>query len=614
MACSGCAGASVDTPPPAPVQLIQAELAEGALDVWSPGLGMVVVLSHEWRKHQPGRSGIWTYRLQLPEWASDDKDLALYIPRAGNRLRFVLNGTEIAKFGNLKAGHEDFSPYPLLIRIPAALLRSTPTSPAVTDELLVQVAGDSRRYTGLSTVWWGRTSELFPRYALRRLYTDSFFYLIFVLDVVFAIVSTLAGRILEQKALFQFGITSALGAVHYYFWRQTSPDLPFGTWLFVQDLSLAWNLLGMQLLCFHIMGVKASWLERPLKIILLWCYPIASALSVLEVAGWPKFVATNLLNFGLTLAAFVVIRQAWKHRSYVNVPIAIFSVACLPATLWTQWSAWVSVSPQAYEQLYLTPYVRLAYMVVMTLCLMVFLLRTVRAQQNSQQNLEAMLYHQRIELTHYYEAQQVRLRTEALNLERERIMRDMHDGLGANLVGLLGLVQSAQVSREALLTEVQGTIDQLRLTIDAMESFDGDLASLLGQVRFRMQPRLSQAGIVLHWNVADIPETVVIDRSALAQVQRVLVEVFVNILKHSGAQEVTVHVLHHPENNHCSITVSDDGRGFDPDTVLKGHGLNNIAQRMQLVGASVAIAPNEPKGTSIYFTLPCGEARSCFRK
>lgn len=608
MACSGRAGASADTPPPAPVQLMQAELAEGALDVWPFGTGATVPLGHEWRKHQPGRTGIWTYRLQLPRWAGDDKDVSLYIPRAGNRLRFVLNGTEIAAFGDLKVGHEDFSPYPLLIHVPAVLLHSPGTSPATGDELLVQVAGDSRRYTGLSTVWWGRTSELASRYTLRRLFTDSFFYLILVLDVVFAVVSTLAGRVLRQKSLFQFGITSALGAVHYYFWRQTSPDLPFGTWLFVQDLSLAWNLLGMQLLCFHIMGVKALWLERFLKIILLWCYPVASALSVLELAGWPKFVATNLLNLGLTLAAFVVIRQAWKHRNYVNVPMAIFSVACLPAMLWTQWNAWVSPAPQAYEQLYLTPYVRLAYMVVMTLCLMVFLLRTVRAQQDSQQILEATLSRQRAELTHYYEAQQVRLRTEALNAERERIMRDMHDGLGANLVGLLGLVQSAQVSREMLLSEVQDTIDQLRLTIDAMESFDGDLASLLGQVRFRMQPRLIQAGIALHWTVADIPETVVIESSALAHVQRVLVEVFVNILKHSAAQEVTVQVLHHPETNHCSITVSDDGRGFDPDTVLKGHGLNNIAQRMQAVGASVLITPNEPKGTRIHFTIPCGEA------
>ncbi len=598
----------------------EAHILPGVHDAWPEaadgGLGGTrVPLGHEWRKHlrtQAG-AGVWTYRLALPTLTDPAAatDAVLYVPRAGNRLRFLLDGVELAHFGHLdddpQLGQEDFSPYPLLIRVPPVLrLAQVGLQPA--HVLLVQVAGDSRRYTGLSTVWWGLARDLEPVYTWRRLATENFFLLILWLDVVFAVGATVAGWALRQKSLLLFGVTSALGAVHYYFWRETAPSLPFGAWLFAQDLSLAWNLLGMQLVCFHIMRMRVMWFARVLTAVLVFYYPLASLLAVTGVAAGPKWLATNLLNLGLTVAAGLVVQHAWRHRNYVTVPLAVFSVLNLPAALWTQWNAWVSTHPSAYEQLYLTPYVRLLYMVVIVACLSVYLLRTVHAQARSEQTLQETVKRQHAELCHFYQEQQQRLSTEATRAEHERIMRDMHDNLGVHLVGLLAHLQKDDISRQTLHGEVRSIMDTLRMSIDSMESFDGDVLCMLGQVRYRIGQRLAEAGIELTWRISTVPEDIRVSPMALAHVQRMLIEVFVNILKHAKASTVAVQVDHNVAAQTCCICISDNGTGFDPALVNPGQGLKSMTWRASAVGATMSLQPNQPIGTTVSITLPCEPA------
>jgi signal transduction histidine kinase len=45
------------------------------------------------------------------------------------------------------------------------------------------------------------------------------------------------------------------------------------------------------------------------------------------------------------------------------------------------------------------------------------------------------------------------------------------------------------------------------------------------------------------------------------------------------------------------MTIEDDGRGFDLDSVSRGHGLNNMEERARGLGGSLTIQPRRPKGT-----------------
>ena len=72
--------------------------------------------------------------------------------------------------------------------------------------------------------------------------------------------------------------------------------------------------------------------------------------------------------------------------------------------------------------------------------------------------------------------------------ERQRIMQDMHDGLGSQLMSSLMLVERGAVSNDQFAQILRESIDDMRLAIDALAAEDADLAAALGNLRFRMEP------------------------------------------------------------------------------------------------------------------------------
>jgi signal transduction histidine kinase len=83
-------------------------------------------------------------------------------------------------------------------------------------------------------------------------------------------------------------------------------------------------------------------------------------------------------------------------------------------------------------------------------------------------------------------------------------------------------------------------IDDLKLAIDSIEPVDQDLLLLLATLRFRIGARLENGGIILHWNVSDIPPLDWLNPSCSLHVLRILQEALSNIIKHSGATEVSL--------------------------------------------------------------------------
>lgn len=184
--------------------------------------------------------------------------------------------------------------------------------------------------------------------------------------------------------------------------------------------------------------------------------------------------------------------------------------------------------------------------------------------------------------------------------ERSRIMRDMHDGIGGQLLGLILQARSQKLSDDKLVSGLEQSLDDLRLVVDSLEQGEGSLTGALGAFRARIEPRCEAAGVELDWRIEDVGATPHIGPDKTLQIYRILLEACTNALKHSVPKRITV-VLKR-EGDRIEIALTDDGAGFSPTTVQPGRGLANMRTRAERIGADFAIGSSNA-GTRISLTL-----------
>jgi signal transduction histidine kinase len=194
---------------------------------------------------------------------------------------------------------------------------------------------------------------------------------------------------------------------------------------------------------------------------------------------------------------------------------------------------------------------------------------------------------------------------QATLIERQRIMRDIHDGVGAQLVGLLSLLNREGASREMLQEQAEAALDELRMAVDALQPVHGDLTTVLATLRYRLQPRLEAAGIAVNWQVRALPAIEGLTPGMVLQLQRILLEAFTNVIRHAQATRLTVdtEATRHPDR--LLLQVCDNGTGMDLGARRDGgQGLHNMHIRAAAVGAVLTLLSQPGKGTCIRIELP----------
>ncbi|MEO8062441.1 MAG: ATP-binding protein [Pseudomonadota bacterium] len=196
-------------------------------------------------------------------------------------------------------------------------------------------------------------------------------------------------------------------------------------------------------------------------------------------------------------------------------------------------------------------------------------------------------------------------REQALSAERERIMQDMHDGIGGQLVQALAIA-SSRPELAPIEESLRTCLDELRIMIDSIEPVDGDLASVLGTLRVRMSRRLAQAGVEMRWQVGDMPMLPQLGPKHVLEITRIVQEAIANTLKHSGTKRIGVaaRTEQGARGAQVVVEVSDEGGGFGAERGEgTGRGIAGMHRRAALLGGSLHIA-SDPKGTTVRLELP----------
>jgi signal transduction histidine kinase len=211
-----------------------------------------------------------------------------------------------------------------------------------------------------------------------------------------------------------------------------------------------------------------------------------------------------------------------------------------------------------------------------------------------------------------------RARAVALAEERTRLMRDLHDGLGGQLVSIVAM--SERGGETARMGDAaRAALKDLRLVIDAMDDIGGDLMLALGAWRERLAAQLRPHDIALDWQVTGggLPVHPELRPWHVIQVVRILDEAATNAVRHAAARRLTVTIAAERDAGapRGRITIADDGRGFDRDGATAGpavgtavlggtgRGLRNMESRAARCGATLTLRSGA-SGTTVSLLLP----------
>jgi signal transduction histidine kinase len=209
-----------------------------------------------------------------------------------------------------------------------------------------------------------------------------------------------------------------------------------------------------------------------------------------------------------------------------------------------------------------------------------------------------------------------RARAAALALERTRLMRDLHDGLGGQLVSIVALSERGNTGAP-IGEAARAALKDLRLVIDSMDDIGGDLMLALGSWRERATAQLRPHDIALDWRAVTpqgLPVHPELRPWHVIQIVRLLDEALTNAVKHAGARRITVSIETLTDASgfaYGRITVEDDGKGFalTPDGAAAAvgqkaaRGLRNMKSRAARCGAELEL-DSGAGGTSVRLTLP----------
>lgn len=195
----------------------------------------------------------------------------------------------------------------------------------------------------------------------------------------------------------------------------------------------------------------------------------------------------------------------------------------------------------------------------------------------------------------------------AVQGERARIMRDMHDGMGGQLLSVLMLSRDENSPRQIIAHTVEQAIDDLRLLIDSLDSVGDTMDIALGQFRERAEAKLRAAGMKLIWSNNLDGHSIMLPPGAILTVYRIMQEAINNAVRHSGGKVVTLSIASSGSAG-VTIVIGDDGQP-GPALWKRGRGLSNMETRAQAIGAAFQVETGVG-GTLVSLRLPGDDHRN----
>jgi hypothetical protein len=547
------------------------------------------------------------YRVEfdVPAAPREARAWMVYLPYLYGGGRLWLNGEPVASM--LESSDELRVRWnrPHLLPLPAALLRDGRNVLHLRVAAAHQPSG-----TMLPQLVVGSQDELQPMFERRYFFVRT----VPLVTVVIALAAALAVGFVWWRRPFE--ALYGLAGLSALFWG-------LRTWIFVVDTLPSawwpwWRLVNhasnggfVVVLCLFGLYL-ARWQRRPYTIALA-AYAVLGPLLFLALGMGETaervvglWWSGGLVPIGIS-SVVIACAAAWRRRKTGIVLIAATMLLALVTGIHDYLIAWRSplieaIAPGwAGQRILLLHYGADVLLATLGTLLIARFLRSLSRVEEANRTLEARVAEREREIAANYEHIALLQREQAATDERQRIMSDLHDGLGSQLFISLSRAERGALPAEAVADTLRGSIDEMRIAIEALASEEQDFRTAFGNFRFRWDARLREAGLVPQWHL-DVPDEVLrLPPHDALQLLRIVQEALTNVLKHAQARQVVVRLRQHADR--LEFVVEDDGRGLPAEAARAGgRGLANMRRRAEKLGARLMIEPGE-RGTRVRLEL-----------
>ena len=194
------------------------------------------------------------------------------------------------------------------------------------------------------------------------------------------------------------------------------------------------------------------------------------------------------------------------------------------------------------------------------------------------------------------------LKRAAIHDERQRLMRDMHDGIGGELLSLKLRADAGALNDEQLRAGLDSTLNDLRLIVDSLDTAEDGLGLALVAFERRLRQQLSGVGCELLSTDAIGDANDQFGARVVLNVLRILQEAASNALRHGKATQLILHSGVDAASNGIVVSLQDNGSGMGA-SARSGQGLTSMHHRAAAIGARLELS-SAAHGTCLKLSLP----------
>ena len=536
------------------------------------------------------------------DWSARDAGHAwsIYLPRFTNGVAVTVNGVEILDSRRDPSANRADRATPEIAVIPASVLRDGSNELAIRLFVWGPISGF------LDKVYAGPDDKLRPTYERRTLWFVTLPIVFAAWQGILAVILTVMWAMRRGEAAYgALAAAMALGTIQAFL--QSAVDQPAHPELNATLLTAAPLESGF-MLAFSILFFGRKWPRRLGPLIFL----PGAILILVGLFGEPGLIRQFFVFFGIPVVGLhlllLAVIVAWSEIRRPDVPSLLFGCG-LTVVLTSLLHDVLEVADFIPDdRVFFTRLSYSALLVAIGAGLTWRFAQALNRVDGFAARLVIQLREAEEKLKASFAREQERERTAALARERTRLMRDLHDGLGGQLVSIVALSER-NTENGGIGDAARAALKDLRLVIDSMDDIGGDLMLALASWRDRAAAQLRPHDIALHWRAVPpgLPVYPELRPWHVIQIVRILDEAVTNAAKHAGARRITVKIetIGSAGGEHGCITVADDGRGFavDGERRKASRGLRNMKNRAARCGAELELSSGGG-GTTVRLQLP----------